>query len=101
MCSSDLTGFSILEASSMEKPVIACDTGGCPEAVSNGKTGILVPVKNVEKLTEAILYVLDNPNIAKEMSKRGREKILKEFSQELVLDRLKNEYQRLIDKKIK
>jgi len=94
-------GASILEASSMEKPVIACDTGGCPEAVSNGKTGILVPVKNVEKLTEAILYVLDNPNIAKEMSKRGREKILKEFSQELVLDRLKNEYQRLIDKKIK
>jgi len=94
-------GASILEASSMEIPVIACNTGGCPEAVSNGETGILVPVKNVEKLTEAILYILDNPDIAKEMGKRGREKILKEFSHELVLDRLKNEYQRLIDKKIK
>ncbi len=94
-------GASILEASSMERPVIACDTGGCPEAVGNGKTGILVPVKDVEKLTKAILYVLNNPNIAKEMGRLGREKILKEFSQELVLDRLKNEYRRLIDKKLK
>lgn len=94
-------GASILEASSMERPVIACDTGGCPEAISNGKTGILVPVKDVEKLAEAILYLFNNPNTAKEMGKRGREKILKEFSQELVLDRLKTEYQRLIDKKLK
>lgn len=94
-------GASILEASSTARPVIATNTGGCPEAVSNGETGILVPVKNVEKFTDAILYFLNNPNAAKEMGRRGRKKILKEFSQELVLGRLKTEYQRLIDKKLK
>ena len=94
-------GASILEASSMERPVIACDTGVCPEAVSNGETGILVPVKNIKKLTEAILYLFNNPNIAKEMGRQGREKILREFKQELVLERLKTEYQRLVNEKLK
>ncbi|MEK7080581.1 MAG: glycosyltransferase family 4 protein, partial [Patescibacteria group bacterium] len=94
-------GAAILEASAMEKPAIATNTGGCPEAVSDGKTGILVPLKNVEKLSEAIAYLLSNPKIAKEMGALGREKILKEFNEELIFTRLKTEYQRLIKEKIK
>lgn len=94
-------GASILEASSTARPVIATNTGGCPEAVDDGKTGILIPLKNVEKLSEAIIYLFDNPEVAKEMGRRGREKILKEFSEKLIFDILKEEYQRLVNKKLK
>lgn len=94
-------GASILEASSAEKPVIATNIGGCPEAVDNGKTGILVPVKDVKKLTEAIIYFFNNPEKAKEMGKRGREKILKEFNENLIFERLKREYQKLVNEKLK
>jgi len=94
-------GASILEASSMEKPIIVSNTGGCPEAVDNGKTGILVPVKDVKKLTEAIIYLLNNPKKARKMGKNGRQKILREFNKQLVFDRLKEKYQRLVKKKLK
>lgn len=94
-------GASILEASAMEKPVITSNTGGCPEAVDDGETGILIPVKNVEKLTEAILYLFNNPEKAMKMGQNGRKKILREFDEKLVFNRIATEYQRLIKEKLK
>ena len=94
-------GASILEASSMEKPVIATNVGGCPEAINDGETGILIPSKNAQKLSQAIIYLFNNPEKAKKMGEQGRQKILKEFNEKLIFDRLKIEYQRLINKKLK
>lgn len=94
-------GASILEASSMEKPVIASSVGGCPEAVEDGKTGLLVPVRDIKKLTEAIIFLLKNKNIAEEMGKAGREKVFREFKQEIVFGRMEENYHKIITKKIK
>lgn len=93
-------GASILEASAMARPVIATNTGGCPEAVANGKSGILVSLKNPGKITEAIIYLFENPEIARQMGIAGREKIIKEFNKEIIFNRLKKEYQRLINEKL-
>jgi len=94
-------GLAILEASAMEKPVIVTNIRGCREVIDNGKTGILVPVKNPEKLSEAIICLLENPEKAKEMGIRGREKVLREFDERLIFSRIKIEYQRLIKEKLK
>lgn len=91
-------GASTLEASAMEKPVIVSDTGGCPEAVDDGVTGMLIPIKDIEKLKEAIIFMFENKERAEAMGKAGREKILREFKKEIVLDRLKKSYQELIEK---
>ena len=93
-------GASILEASAMEKSVIATNTGGCPEAIDNGITGILIPLKDVEKLYQAIVYLFNNPEKAREMGRQGRRKILREFNQKLIFDRIKIEYERLIKEKL-
>lgn len=93
-------GAAILEASAMEKPVIATDIGGCPETIDDGETGILIPVKNPEKLAEALIFLLENPEKAREMGKKGRKKIIEEFSLPVVLNRMKNEYERIIQEKI-
>jgi len=94
-------GLAILEASAMEKPVIVTDIRGCREAVDDGKTGILVPLRNPEKLAEAIIYLLNNPEKTKEMGIRGREKVLREFDERIIFSRIKIEYQRLIKEKLK
>ncbi len=94
-------GAVILEASAMQVPVIATNTGGCPEAVDDGKTGLLFPLKDVKKLSESITYLLDRPEEAGKMGLLGREKILREFNEKLIFDILKIEYQRLINKKLK
>lgn len=94
-------GATILEASAMERPVIATEIGGCPEVIDDWKTGILVSLKNSEELAKAIIYLLQNPKKALKMGKEGRKKILKEFNERLIFDRMKTEYQRLIEEKLK
>lgn len=92
---------SIMEASAMEKPVVATNIRGSREAVEDGKTGILVPVKNPEKLFQAMIYFLENSEIAKIFGENGRKKAEKEFDERLLFDRIKKEYQRLIKEKLK
>lgn len=93
-------GAAILEASSMEKPVIATNVGGCVEAVDDKKTGFLVPVKNPGRLKAALLYLLKHPQKAALMGREGRKKVLREFNQELIFERLKREYKKFIQKKL-
>lgn len=94
-------GISIIEASAMEKPVVATDIRGCREAVENKKTGILIPQKNPQKLAEAIIYLFSNPAEAKKMGKEGRKKALDEFDERIIFDRIKKEYDALLNQKIK
>lgn len=91
---------TVLEAMAEERPVIATDIRGCREEIESGKTGILSPVKNPEKLAEGISYLLSNPKTANEMGKNGRIKVIKEFDERLVFDRIKEQYKRLIGEKL-
>jgi len=59
----------------------------------------LVPVRDSEKLAKAIIYLLVNPEIAKKMGKAGRQKVINGFDENMVFDRIKKEYERLIFQK--
>ncbi|MDD5433081.1 MAG: glycosyltransferase family 4 protein [Candidatus Pacebacteria bacterium] len=83
---------SLLEASAMQKPIIATNIRGCREAVEDGKTGILVPAKNPKELAKAIIYLLENPDVADELGMAARQKAIKEFDENLVFEKLKNAY---------
>jgi len=89
-------GLVLLEASAMEKPVIGTDIRGCREAVDKNKTGLLVPPKNSKELAKAIVYLISNPEVCEKMGKAGRKKVLEEFDEKLVFDRIKKEYEKLI-----
>jgi len=90
---------SVLEASAMGKPVIATDIRGCREAVEDGKTGLLVPVKNPERLAKAITQLLENPEMAREMGGAGAKKAQKEFDENQIFDRINKEYEYLPSQK--
>lgn len=57
----------VLTAFSMNKPVIASNVGAMGEYIDDGKTGILVPPKDVDALANAIIGVLGNNDRLKEM----------------------------------
>ena len=59
-------GQVIVEGMVAEKPVIATNGGGAKEIVVNGDTGLLVPMGDVAAMAEAILFLLDNPETARE-----------------------------------
>jgi len=63
-------------------------------------TGILVPPKNPNKLAQALIYLLDNPEKSKELGGNGRRKAKKEFDERKIFGRIKTEYQRLIKEKL-
>ena len=79
-------GFGIvyLEANACEKPVIAGKYGGSAEAVVDGKTGILVDPDNIDEIANSIVKLLLNEKLAKEMGRKGRERVLKQFSYETI-----------------
>ena len=54
-------------------PIIATETGGLPDIVIDGVTGYLVPVKKPQKLAEAILKAVKNPQKTYEMMLNGRQ----------------------------
>jgi glycosyltransferase involved in cell wall biosynthesis len=49
------------------KPVIATNVGGLPEAVDDGKSGFLVPPSSSDDLSRAILKLIRDPNLVKDM----------------------------------
>ena len=93
-------GNTILEASAMEKPVIATDIRGCRESVDNGKTGILVPPKDYDKLSEAILSLVKNSELCLKFGKAGRNKINNDFNEDKVFEVVIREYEKLIKEKV-
>jgi glycosyltransferase involved in cell wall biosynthesis len=84
--SSQREGFSnsILEYMACAKPVIATAVGGTPELVNADDTGILIPSNDPEILAAAIRRMRDHPGRAIQMGQRGRARVEREFSMEVV-----------------
>lgn len=89
-------GVAILEAMASELPVIASRVDGIPEIVVEGETGLLVQPKDVNGLTEAMLYFLNNPEERKRMAKAGSRRSIEYFSMETMVDKYLELYQKFI-----
>ncbi len=77
---------SLLEAASMGKPIIASDNVGCREIVDHGLNGYLFK-PGPESLIEALeRFISMRAEARREMGRRGREKVLREFNIERVID---------------
>lgn len=88
-------GFVALEAISAGKPVVASNSGGLPNTVVDGVTGTLVPSGDIEKLAEAILDLLSNPEKMKEFSKAGRAHA-SSFTMKPHMEKLQSLYQKIL-----
>ena len=78
----------ILEAAATGRPVITSNIPGCRESVENGKSGLLVEVKNKEMLYDAMKEMLHCSREEREqMGQAGREKMEREFRKEVVVEK--------------
>lgn len=71
----DVEGLGIvyLEASACGLPVIAGDSGGAPDAVRDGETGYVVPGRDVRRLADRLITLLEDKALAQRMGTAGRE----------------------------
>jgi glycosyltransferase involved in cell wall biosynthesis len=87
---------SPMEASAAGVPSVVTNVRGCREAVRQGENGLLVPPAEPQALADAILQLLDQPDAARAMGGAGRRMALERFDEELVFERVKAEYARLL-----
>jgi glycosyltransferase involved in cell wall biosynthesis len=77
-------GLTAVEALLCETPVVAFDSGGLPDVVIAGKTGLLVPPGDAAALAGALDRVLSDTALRTTMGKEGRQFALKQFGPEAV-----------------
>ncbi|HEX6468079.1 MAG TPA: glycosyltransferase family 4 protein [Streptosporangiaceae bacterium] len=86
----DVEGLGIvyLEASATGLPVVAGDSGGAPDAVVPGETGLVVPGRSVAAVADALLALLRDPGRAAAMGEKGRSWVEREWRWEIQAERL-------------
>jgi glycosyltransferase involved in cell wall biosynthesis len=82
----------LLEAASCGRPIIATDTPGCREIVRHGVNGLLVPVRDRLSLVGSLRRLIHNKDLRDKMGKEGRALVLKEFTEERIVDQTMDLY---------
>ena len=85
-------GLSVIEASSLKKPIISSDIYGLKDTVINKKTGLVFQAGDTEKLTDLLIYAINNKKKMKEMGGNGRDYVEKNFSEKNILTEWKRFY---------
>src|SRR5512135_396604 len=96
-------GFGIvcLEAAACGVPVVAGRSGGLPDAVEDGVTGILVDPTNIGAAADAIVSLLTDPGRARTMGEAGRKRVLEGFTWEKMAMEARRIFGEVVEKRLK
>jgi glycosyltransferase involved in cell wall biosynthesis len=89
-------GTIVLDAGMARVPVAATAGGGLPEVVIDEQTGLLVPVANAEALANAIMRLLDEPDLALKLATNAQRRVQTEFSVPHMAGRYVDVYHRIL-----
>lgn len=95
---SESFGYVHTEAMSYGAPVVAFDIAATREVVCNGKTGLLVPVGNVEELVNATCKLIENPAPRKQMGEAAYHEMRANFSIDSMTDCVEHAYRKLLER---
>jgi glycosyltransferase involved in cell wall biosynthesis len=88
-------GIVLLEANLQGIPVIASDIASIRESVTAGFNGILCDPAQSETFTAAMVYLLDNPILAKKMGLQGKARVIQDYSWNTIADQTIALYQQI------
>jgi glycosyltransferase involved in cell wall biosynthesis len=87
---------TLIEAAACALPLITTDAPGCREVVSrNGDDGLVVPIRNSAALADAVRLLDDDRALGRKLGLAAREKVLKEFDENIVIDKTLEVYREL------
>jgi len=91
-------GLAALEAMACEVPVVASRVGGLPEVVTDGETGFLSEVGNVDKMGEDAGRLLSDPELRRKMGKSARESAISRYRTDIVIPKYIEFYEKVLRK---
>ncbi len=89
-------GLAALEAMACEVPVIASRVGGIPEVVTDGETGFLSEMGDVEKMSTDAARLLKDKELRREIGARARAEAISRYSTDLVIPQYIEFYERVL-----
>lgn len=89
-------GYNVLEAACSGVPAIGTRISATVDAIHDGRTGLLVPVKDPEAMAAAIATLLQNTELRQRLGEAARERAMHELSTERICPLLIDEYRRLL-----
>jgi glycosyltransferase involved in cell wall biosynthesis len=79
----------------MAKPIVATKLPGIIEQLDNGKTGIVVPPKNSDALSQAVIKLLSDQNNTGGLGVNARQRVAEQFSVQKMIFKTEQVYQQL------
>jgi glycosyltransferase involved in cell wall biosynthesis len=83
-------GIVFIEAMMHKLPIVSNKIGALPDFVTDNENGFLVDAGDVEALAEALIKLLDNPEICKNFGEKGYSKVANTYTWEKVGERLRD-----------
>ena len=87
---------TLIEACAAQRAIVATDVTGCREVVAHESNGLLAPVRNPQKLAEAISQLLRDPIQRTAFAKNGRDRAETEFASSIVIQQTLAVYEKVI-----
>lgn len=84
-------GIAFVEAAAFGVPAVGSRSGGIPDAVIDGETGILVPEESPQDLADALTLIYQKPEMRKQMGVAARERARRQFSPTAIAARFREE----------
>lgn len=91
-------GDKFFEYAGMGMPVVASNVPATKEIIDKYKCGLLVNSKDPKDIAKAIIYLLENPNVAKEMGERGKKAVFTKYNWEKESKKMIQVYKKLFNK---
>lgn len=88
---------ALIEAAAASRAVVTTDHPGCRDAIIPNVTGLLIPVKNYERLAEALQWLIEHPKERIAMGRAGRKLAEQEFAIQKIVSGHLDIYQELLD----
>src|SRR5262249_18732502 len=92
-------GTSLLDAMACSKPVVATRTGGIPEVVEDGRTGLLVPARESHGLADALVRLLGDERLRRQLGGAGFDRVRRRFTVERMVAETAAVYERVVGKR--
>lgn len=88
---------AVLEGMRAGLPLVATDVGGTPEAVVEGQTGLLVPIRDPKAMASAIVELVSDPERMRAMGVGGQQRWLKTFTVDRMMEQVMQFVERVIE----
>lgn len=96
-CKMDVTSGTMSQSMYYKLPLVVYKTTGTPKFNINKECVLIAEMNNIEDLAEKMLFLMDNPEKAKQMSENAHEYILKSKDNNKIMERLILDYHAIID----